>query len=204
MRVLLKWWGINRTLTPGCRRTATHGWIARRTCECIGIVEISHNRRHRYLTAWLTTTGPARVRCDGLGRGDFAGLLRSARPRPSRRDHPRFGGSAHLNRKCRRPCLSPSGSLRGPVHVVAWATDALDVVRRQEWNEAAGWRGPSSAPQLPTRFSAGLRGQQSRRCERRRRRGGGRSGRGDRSRAPSRRPARRRVQAGRRLRPKSR
>ena len=75
LNALLKWWGITRTLIPGCRPTSTHGWNARRICECIGIDEISHKRRHRYLTAWLTTTGPARVRCDGWGEATLQGFF---------------------------------------------------------------------------------------------------------------------------------
>ena len=51
-------------------------------------------------------------------------------------DHARVSGRSRVHRQGRGQELSGRGPLRRPVPVVRWATDALDEVRRQAWNDA--------------------------------------------------------------------
>jgi transposase len=102
----------------------------------IGIDEISYKKGHRYLTV-VVDHDSRRLVWAAPGRDKATlWLLRRPGARAGRADHPRL----------RRPAdwIAAVVDERAPnavrcadaFHVVAWATEALDEVRRQAWNDA--------------------------------------------------------------------
>lgn len=106
----------------------------------IGIDEISYKRGHKYLTVVvdhdtgrLVWAAPGRDRA--TLRGFFDALEASAVGRCARITHVSADGADWIEQVVAERC--PNAVLcADPFHVVAWAVDALDEVRRQAWREA--------------------------------------------------------------------
>lgn len=106
----------------------------------IGIDEISYKRGHKYLTVvvdhdtgrlvWAT---PGRTR--GAVHAFFDALEASGGGRCGQVTHVSADGAEWIAEVVQQRC---PGAVRcaDPFHVVGWATDALDEVRRQAWNDA--------------------------------------------------------------------
>jgi transposase len=106
----------------------------------IGIDEISYKRGHKYLTVvvdhdtgrlvWAT---PGRTR--GAVHAFFDALEASGAGRCAQITHISADGAEWIADVVAQRC---PGAVRcaDPFHVVGWATDALDEVRRQAWNDA--------------------------------------------------------------------
>jgi len=105
----------------------------------IGIDEISYKRGHKYLmvvvdhdSGRLVWAAPGR---DSKALAGFFDQLGEARC--GQITHVSADSAEWIGRLVRKRC--PDAVLcADPFHVVAWATDALDEVRRQVWNEARG------------------------------------------------------------------
>lgn len=105
----------------------------------LGIDEISYKRGHRYLTVVvdhdsgrLVWAAPGRDKAtlerffDALGPDRCAGIT-----------HVSADGADWISAVVADRCPN-AVRCADPFHVVRWATDALDEVRRQAWNEARG------------------------------------------------------------------
>ncbi len=105
----------------------------------IGIDEISYKRGHRYLTVVvdhdsgrLVWAAPGRDKAtleaffDALGEDRCAGIT-----------HVSADGADWISGVVADRCPA-AVRCADPFHVVKWATEALDEVRRQAWNEARG------------------------------------------------------------------
>jgi len=126
----------------------------------IGIDEISYKRGHRYLTivvdhdtGRLVWAAPGRDNAALEGFFDALGPERAAR-------------ITHVSSDMARSIVSvvaarAPGALHcaDPFHVVAWATEALDVERRRAWNEAAGRRRVDMASRSRWQRSSGQAAQ---------------------------------------------
>lgn len=106
----------------------------------IGIDEISYKRNHKYLTVVvdhdsgrLVWAAPGRDRAT-LGLF-FDALEASGAGRCDQITHVSADGADWIGEVIEQRC---PGAVRcaDPFHVVRWATDALDVVRREAWNTA--------------------------------------------------------------------
>lgn len=103
----------------------------------IGIDEISYKRGHRYLTivvdhdsGRLVWAAPGRDKKTLEGFFDLLGDERAAKLEVISADAAEWIQTVVETR-------APNAALcMDAFHVVAWATDALDVVRRETWNEA--------------------------------------------------------------------
>ena len=107
----------------------------------IGIDEISYKRGHRYLTVVIDHDSGRLVWAaagrDGATLGRFFDLLGT--DRCAAITHVSADGAGWIERVVRKRC--PEAVLCADAfHVVRWAGEALDAVRRQVWNEAAGRR----------------------------------------------------------------
>jgi transposase len=106
----------------------------------IGIDEISYKRGHKYLTVVvdhesgrLVWAAPGRDRA--TLRTFFDALEASAAGRCARISHVSADGADWIEQVVAERC--PNAVLcADPFHVVAWAVDALDEVRRQAWRDA--------------------------------------------------------------------
>jgi transposase len=105
----------------------------------IGIDEISYKKGHRYLvvvvdhdTGRLVWAGEGREAATLEGFFDQLGDERTARI-----THVSADGADWITRVLRRRCPQAMSCL-DPFHVVKWGVDALDIMRRKTWNEAAG------------------------------------------------------------------
>jgi transposase len=108
----------------------------------IGIDEISYKRGHRYLTivvdhdtGYLVWAAPGRDKPTLRKFFDALGAERCARI-----THVSADGAEWIADVVAKRCPN---AVRGadPFHVVAWATEALDAVRRDAWNAARGGTG---------------------------------------------------------------
>jgi transposase len=72
----------------------------------------------------------------GSRRGHPGPVLRPRRTRTLRPDHPCQRGRRPLDRQGRQGTLPERDQCADAFHVVGWATDALDEVRRTAWNDA--------------------------------------------------------------------
>ena len=105
----------------------------------IGIDEISYKRGHKYLmvvvdhdTGRLVWAAPGRDAKALAGFFDALGEARCAQI-----THVSADSAEWIGRVVRSRC--PDAVLcADPFHVVSWATDALDEVRREVWNQARG------------------------------------------------------------------
>jgi len=107
----------------------------------IGIDEISYKRGHKYLTVVvdhdtgrLVWAAPGRDRATLAGFFDLVGDQRCAQI-----THVSADGADWIADVVADRCPH-AVRCADPFHVVRWATDALDVVRRQAWNNARGRR----------------------------------------------------------------
>jgi transposase len=111
----------------------------------IGVDEVSFRKGQRYLTV-VVDHGSGRVVWASEGR-DEATLERFfALLGPKRSSALRFvtaDGASWIGNVLRRRCPQAKVCL-DPFHVVSWATDALDKIRREVWNDARR----SGQPQL--------------------------------------------------------
>jgi len=103
----------------------------------IGIDEISYRKGHRYLTVVvdhdtgrLVWAAPGRDKATVSSFFNQLGKSRTFKIRLVSADAARWIGDVVRSR-----CLNAELTMDA-FHVVAWATDALDVVRRQVWNDA--------------------------------------------------------------------
>lgn len=103
----------------------------------IGIDEISYKKGHRYLTVVvdhdtgrLLWAAPGRDKATLAAFFDLLGEERSAAI-----THVSADGADWIAAVVAQRCPN-AVRCADPFHVVAWATDALDEVRRQAWNEA--------------------------------------------------------------------
>jgi transposase len=120
-------------------RAATDRWANLRR---IGIDEISYKRGHKYLTVVvdhdtgsLVWAAPGRDKKTLRRFFDALGGDRSAKI-----THVSAGGAGWIADVVAGRCPN---AVRGadPLHVVKWATEALDEVRRDAWNAARGGKG---------------------------------------------------------------
>jgi transposase len=107
----------------------------------IGIDEISYKKGHRYLvvvvdhdTGRLVWAGQGRDEATVEAFFDALGPERTARI-----THVSADGAHWIARVLARRCPQ-AVACADAFHVVKWATDALDLVRRQTWNAASGRR----------------------------------------------------------------
>jgi transposase len=103
----------------------------------IGIDEISYKRGHKYLTV-VVDHATRRVVWIGEGRSKttlaaFFTLL--GKQRCDRIELVSADGADWISNAVRQACWHAELCL-DPFHVVAWATNALDAVRREVWNQA--------------------------------------------------------------------
>jgi transposase len=103
----------------------------------LGIDEISYKRGHRYLTVVidhdrgrLVWAAPGRDMATLQSFFDLLGPQRCARI-----THVSADGAEFIGKVVARNCPA-AVRCADPFHVVRWATDALDEVRRQAWNDA--------------------------------------------------------------------
>jgi len=112
----------------------------------IGIDEISYKKGHRYLTI-VVDHDTGYLIWAGAGR-DKATLRRFftqlGEQRCAQITHVSADGAGWIAAVVAERCPN---AVRGadPFHVVAWATDALDQVRRDAWNAARGAKGAATA-----------------------------------------------------------
>jgi transposase len=110
----------------------------------LGIDEISYKRGHRYLTVVIDhDSGRLVWAAPGRTEAVLSGFFEALGPaRCGAITHVSADSAAWIERVVSRYC---PGAIQcaDAFHVVAWATDALDQVRRQVWNEARGGRGPT-------------------------------------------------------------
>jgi transposase len=105
----------------------------------IGIDEISYKRGHRYLTI-VVDHDTGRLIWAGVGRDkatleQFFVLL--GPQRCAQITHVSADAAEWIANAVKAHCPN-AVRCADPFHVVAWATDALDELRRQAWNEARG------------------------------------------------------------------
>jgi transposase len=108
----------------------------------IGIDEISYKRGHRYLTCvvdhgsgYLVWAAPGRDKATLNGFFDLLGAERCAQI-----THVSADGAEWIADVVAARCPAAVRAA-DPFHVVAWATEALDEVRRDVWNTARGGKG---------------------------------------------------------------
>jgi transposase len=105
----------------------------------IGIDEISYKRGHRYLTVVVDhDTGALIWAAPGRDKATLAGFFDALGPeRCAQVTHVSADGADWISAVVAERC---PGAVRcaDPFHVVRWATDALDEVRRAAWNTARG------------------------------------------------------------------
>jgi transposase len=105
----------------------------------IGIDEVAYKKGHRYLTVVvdhdtgrLVWAAPGR---DAKTLNEFFDLL--GPDRAAAITHVSADGADWITAVVKRRCRQ-AVRCADPFHVVAWATEALDRVRRQVWNQASG------------------------------------------------------------------
>jgi transposase len=105
----------------------------------IGIDEISYKRGHRYLTVVVDhDSGRLVWAAPGRDKATLAGFFDALGPeRCAQITHVSADGADWISAVVEQRCPN-AVRCADPFHVVRWATDALDEVRRQAWNEARG------------------------------------------------------------------
>lgn len=105
----------------------------------IGIDEVSYKKGHRYLTVVVDhDTGRLVWAAPGKSAATLEVFFDLLGPRRAAQiTHVSADGADWITTVVRRRCPHAI-RCADPFHVVAWATDAVDRVRRQAWNEAAG------------------------------------------------------------------
>ena len=103
----------------------------------IGIDEISHRRGHRYITVVVDhDTGRLVWAAEGRSEATLEAFFDALGDERSKAiELVSADGAAWIERVVARRC--PTATLcMDPFHVVSWATEALDAVRREVWNTA--------------------------------------------------------------------
>jgi len=103
----------------------------------IGIDEVSHRKGHRYLTVVVDhDTGRLVWAAEGRSEATLEAFFDALGPERSKAiELVSADGAAWIERVVARRC--PRATLcMDPFHVVSWATEALDAVRREVWNAA--------------------------------------------------------------------
>lgn len=112
----------------------------------IGIDEVSYRRGHRYLTVVVDhDSGRLLFATEGKGYAAAAAFFTQlGEERCGRVEVVSADASSAFVGAARRFCPRAAVCM-DPFHVVKWATDAVDMIRRQVWNEArrAGLEGES-------------------------------------------------------------
>jgi transposase len=110
----------------------------------IGIDEISYKKNHKYLMVVVDHEHtPAGLGRAGTQQRYRAGALRPARTAAVRCDHPCQRRWSRLHRHHRRADLPRRDPGGGPLHVMKWASEALDGVVGEPGTTPARWPGPS-------------------------------------------------------------
>ncbi|EQD83422.1 transposase ISL3 [Saccharopolyspora erythraea D] len=122
----------------------------------IGIDEISYKKNHRYLTVVVDhDTGRLVWAAAGNDKPTLATFFDALGPdRCAQITHVSADAAAWIARTVQQYCPDAI-RCADPFHVVKWATDALDAVRRQAWNTARRQPGGSSRDRRGRRASAG-------------------------------------------------
>ena len=109
----------------------------------IGIDEISYKRGHKYLTVVVDhDTGRLVWAAPGKDKATLAGFFEAlGEQRCAQITHVSADGADWIADVVADRCPN-AVRCADPFHVVRWATDALDVVRREAWNNARGRRRP--------------------------------------------------------------
>ena len=107
----------------------------------IGIDEISYKKGHRYLTVVVNhDTGRLVWAAAGRDAATVQAFFDELGPeRAAQITHVSSDAARWITRMVTRNCPNAI-QCADPFHVVAWATAALDAVRRQAWNNAKGRR----------------------------------------------------------------
>ncbi len=105
----------------------------------IGIDEISYKRGHRYLTVVVDhDTGALVWAAAGRDEATLRGFFDALGPeRSAQITHVSADAAEWIARVVAERCPNAI-RCADAFHIVAWATDALDEVRRQAWNDARG------------------------------------------------------------------
>ncbi|WP_431928957.1 ISL3 family transposase [Micromonospora wenchangensis] len=105
----------------------------------IGIDEVSYKKGHRYLTVVVDhDTGRLVWAAPGKSAATLQAFFDLLGPdRAAKITHVSADGADWITTVVRRRCPN-AVRCADAFHVVAWATDAVDRVRRQAWNEATG------------------------------------------------------------------
>ncbi len=105
----------------------------------IGIDEISYKRGHRYLTVVVDhDTGRLVWAAPGRDKATLAAFFDAlGEERCAQITHVSADGADWISAVVAEKCVNAVRCAH-PFHVVRWATDALDEVRRQAWNQARG------------------------------------------------------------------
>jgi transposase len=105
----------------------------------IGIDEISYKRGHRYLTVVVDHDSGALVwAAPGRDKATLAAFFEALGPqRCAQITHVSADGADWISAVVAERCVN-AVRCADAFHVVRWATDALDEVRRQAWNTARG------------------------------------------------------------------
>jgi len=111
----------------------------------IGIDEISYKKGHRYITCVVDhDTGRLVWAAPGRDKDTVTAFFDALGPeRAAQITHVSTDGAGWITEVVDARCPN---AVRGadPYHVVAWATEALDQVRRDVWNTARGGKGRAS------------------------------------------------------------
>jgi transposase len=131
-----------------CARVAADGqagvdrWASLRR---IGIDEISYKKGHRYITVVVDhDTGLLVWAAPGRDKGTLKQFFDAlGEKRCAQITHVSADGADWISKVVDKRCPN---AVRGadPFHVVSWATDALDKVRRDLWNAARGGKGKAT------------------------------------------------------------
>ena len=121
----------------------------------LGIDEISYKRGHRYLTVVIDhDTGRLVWAAPGRDMVTLQTFFDRLGPeRCARITHVSADGAEFIATVVAKNCPA-AVRCADPFHVVRWATDALDEVRRQAWNEARRLARETEAKRRPGRPSA--------------------------------------------------
>ncbi|MDG4834799.1 ISL3 family transposase [Solwaraspora sp. WMMD1047] len=105
----------------------------------IGIDEVSYKKGHRYLTVVVDhDTGRLVWAAQGKSAATLDTFFDLLGPdRAAKITHVSADGADWITTVVRRRCPN-AVRCADPFHVVAWAADAVDQVRRQVWNQATG------------------------------------------------------------------
>jgi transposase len=107
--------------------------------KSIGIDETSYKKGHKYLTVVVNhDTGAVIWIHEGYGRSVLAKFFEALTPEQTSSIETITGDGARWITECAGHYCPKATRLLDPFHIVQWATDALDKVRRRVWNELRG------------------------------------------------------------------